>query len=187
MKGRLPKKITRRTFLSTSGKLGLGAVGILAGSTALFYYGAMKKKERVTPERPGSLVKLGGRNQLSTIKSFEKISYEATIRDAWVAKSVQGFLYVTNDAQDELLLMSPSCTHLGCSVEPVPEAGRSATDGLFFRCPCHGAEFDGWGNSVGSVALQGLDTFKPVIVDDEVYFDILAPIKGRPSSGASLK
>lgn len=31
-KGRLPQKISRRTFLSTTGKVALGAAGILVGS-----------------------------------------------------------------------------------------------------------------------------------------------------------
>jgi menaquinol-cytochrome c reductase iron-sulfur subunit len=83
-----------------------------------------------------------------------------------------------------LYIMSPSCTHLGCNVEPVPEAERGTITGLFFRCPCHGAEFDLRGNADGRVVLQGLDTFKLIISDGSVYIDILSPIKGRTANGA---
>jgi menaquinol-cytochrome c reductase iron-sulfur subunit len=173
-----PKKISRRSFLSTSGKLALGATGILAGSTGLFYYGAVTRKEKPQQERPGNIVELGSLSQLKAIKDVEKASYEGTIQDAWVTKEANGFVYVRNDANGELLIMSPICTHLGCIIDPVPEAKRGGAQGLFFLCPCHGAEFDPIGNSV-KVVLQGLDTYKPIISENKVYIDILAPIKGQ--------
>jgi menaquinol-cytochrome c reductase iron-sulfur subunit len=178
MNERMPKKISRRSFLSTSGKLALGAKGILAGSASLFYYGAITQKKRPLQERPGNIVELGVVSQLSAIKGVEKVSYEGSIQDAWVTKAVNGFVYVRNDPNGELLIISPICTHLGCIINPVPEAVRGGSKGLFFLCPCHGAEFDISGNAVG-VILQGLDTFKPIISKSSVYIDLLDPIKGQ--------
>jgi hypothetical protein len=40
-KDRLPQKISRMKFLSITGKVALGAAGILAGSAGLFYYGSL--------------------------------------------------------------------------------------------------------------------------------------------------
>jgi len=183
MNGRISKKITRRLFLSTSGKLALGVAAILAGSSGLFYIGAVKQKGRIAQERPGSMIELGKLEQLTAINGVDKVSYEATIRDAWVTKSIKGFVYVTGDTNGELLVMSPSCTHLGCTIEPASEAERdAAANGLYFRCPCHGAEFDVRGDAIGGVVLQGLDTFKPIIADGRVYVDILSPIKGSAAS-----
>jgi menaquinol-cytochrome c reductase iron-sulfur subunit len=173
-----PKKISRRSFLSTSGKLALGATGILAGSAGLFYYGAVTREEKPQQERPGNIVELGLLSQLKAIKDVEKVSYEGTIQDAWVTKAANGFVYVRSDSNGELHIISPICTHLGCSIDPVPETQRGGTKGLFFLCPCHGAEFDISGNAVG-VVLQGLDTYKPIISDSSVYIDILDPIKGQ--------
>jgi menaquinol-cytochrome c reductase iron-sulfur subunit len=178
MNENFPKKISRRSFLSTSGKLALGATGIMAASSGLFYYGEVTRKEKPQQERPGNIVELGALSQLKSIKVVEKASYEGTIQDAWVTTAANGFVYVRNDANGELLIMSPLCTHLGCSIDPVPEAKRGGSQGLFFLCPCHGAEFDPIGNCVKG-ALPGLVTYKPIISENKVYIDILAPIKGQ--------
>jgi menaquinol-cytochrome c reductase iron-sulfur subunit len=163
--------------LSTSGKLALGAAGILAGSTGLFYYGAIKYKGQSTQERPGNIVKLGDLNEFNALEGVKKVHYQAVIQDAWITKSINSFVYVNSDANGDLHIMSPSCTHLGCNIEPAPEAERGALNGLFFRCPCHGAEFDIEGNAV-KIVSQGLDTFQPIIAGSSVYIDILSPIKG---------
>ncbi|BBH22050.1 hypothetical protein Back11_33950 [Paenibacillus baekrokdamisoli] len=181
MNGRLPKKITRRAFLSTSAKLAFGIAGILLGSSGLFYYGAIQQKKREarmtrTSELPGNIVKIGEMEALKALQGFEKVAYSATIQDAWVTNSVQGFVYVTKSHTGELLILSPSCTHLGCTVEPATEAQRMKKKELFFLCPCHGAEFDKVGDAVG-VVVQGLDTYKPITAGGNVYIDIALPIK----------
>ncbi|QYR19333.1 Rieske 2Fe-2S domain-containing protein [Paenibacillus sp. sptzw28] len=111
------------------------------------------------------------------MEGVKKVHYQAVIQDAWVTKPINSFVYVKNDTKSGVHIMSPSCTHLGCEIEPAPEAERGAVNGLFFRCPCHGAEFDIKGNAVKAVS-QGLDTFEPIIIHNSVYIDILSPIKG---------
>lgn len=178
MNRKLPQKITRRLFLSTSSKLALGVAGILAGNTGLFYYGLVQQENRKTTDQelPGNIVKLGELDRLNSIQGFEKVSYKATIQDAWLTTSSQGFVYVTKGQDGEMLILSPVCTHLGCHVEPATELQRKEKKDLFFLCPCHGAQFDIAGNAVG-VVLRGLDTYKPIIAGGSVYFDILSPVK----------
>ncbi|MEF3303403.1 QcrA and Rieske domain-containing protein [Paenibacillus sp. GYB003] len=182
MNERFPKKVTRRTFFGTSGKLLLGAGAVLAGSAGLFYAGARSEKERKLHdrERPGNFVEIGELERLASIRDVEKVSYKTTIRDAWVEKSVEGFVYARGGPDGKPLIMSPLCTHLGCTVEPAPEAERSSGKELYFRCPCHGAEFDGRGNSIGKASLPGLATYKPMIADGKVYIDLLSPLKRAP-------
>ncbi|MGM0882954.1 MAG: ubiquinol-cytochrome c reductase iron-sulfur subunit [Bacillota bacterium] len=180
MNGRLPHKITRRSFLNSSGKLALGVAGILMGSTGLFYYGAVHEKKRgeqaneSAQEIPGKFVKIGEFEKLNAITGFEKVNYNATIQDAWIKTSKQGFVYVTKEDNGALFILSPACTHLGCSVEPATEAQRNRKKEIFFLCPCHGAEFDKLGDAVG-VVTQGLDTYKPIIIGSDVYIDISSP------------
>ncbi|CAH1222025.1 hypothetical protein PAECIP111891_05277 [Paenibacillus allorhizoplanae] len=175
----LPRKITRRAFLSTSSKVVLGVSGVLLGDTALFYYGAVhgkKQDEPATREIPSSFVKVGAIEQLHAMTGYEKIFYTATIEDAWVKTPKQGFVYVTKDERGALVILSPACTHLGCSVEPATEAQRSRKKELFFWCPCHGAEFDIVGTSVGMV-LPELERYKPLLIEGNVYVDISTPEK----------
>ncbi|CAN7274462.1 Rieske 2Fe-2S domain-containing protein [Paenibacillus sp. LjRoot153] len=175
----LPRKITRRAFLSTSSKVVLGVSGVLLGNTALFYYGAVhgqKQDEQATREIPSSFVKVGQVEHLQAMTGYEKVYYNATIEDAWVKTPKQGFVYVTKDERGALVILSPACTHLGCSVEPATEAQRNRKKDLFFWCPCHGAEFDTVGNAVG-MALPRLEKYHPLIIEGHVYVDISMPEK----------
>lgn len=181
MNERLPQKISRRAFLSTSGKLAIGITGLVAGSTGLFYYGALKHRVPASQEIPSHMAELGDLGQLTALQGMNKIHYEATIHDAWVTKPVKSFVYVSVDAKGGLLILSPVCTHLGCKIDPVPVEKRGGSKNLFFQCPCHGAEFDDKGNAVGVVS-QGLDSYEALVAEGKVYIDILAPIKGSISS-----
>lgn len=57
------------------------------------------------------------------------------IKDAWLEQDLEGFVYV-NVEDENLLIMSPICTHLGCTASHA-EATKQE-DGKFFYCPCHG-------------------------------------------------
>ena len=179
MNEKLPTKISRRAFLSKSGKMAVGVVGVLAGGSGLFYYQTVKQRERSSTEK---LVKLGELSKLTAMQGIEKVSYKVDTIEAGVTKSINAFVYVNRDIKGNLLIMSPRCTHLSCIIEPVPEAERGASNDLYFRCPCHGAEFDLIGNSVNGVVLQGLDTYKPIMNNGIVYIDISLPIKGPIAS-----
>lgn len=45
--------------------------------------------------------------------------------------------------------MSPVCTHLGCAVPIASEKERQSKPNLAFKCPCHGGQFDKFGNNIG--------------------------------------
>jgi len=178
-KDRLPQKISRRTFLSTTGKVTLGAAGILAGSTGLFYYGSLQQHKRVKAHSvkiPDSIVNLGELDRFRTVAGVEKIDYEAVIRDAWVTKPVKGFVYVTKDEAGDLIVFSPVCTHLGCTINPSSEAEKKTRSDMLFSCPCHGAQYDMKGNEI-RLHLRPLDTYQPFIADGNVYIDVSAPIQ----------
>ncbi|MBP1993006.1 QcrA and Rieske domain-containing protein [Paenibacillus eucommiae] len=182
-KDQLPKKISRRSFLSTTGKLTLGAAGILAGSAGLFYYGALQQRkgmEKSSAEIPENVVNLGEFDWFQTAQGVEKIDYEAVIRDAWATKPVKGFVYVTKDETGKLVVFSPVCTHLGCTINPSSETEKKSRPEMLFSCPCHGAQYDAKGNEI-RLQLPPLDTYEPIIAGGSVYIDISAPIKRQRS------
>lgn len=181
MKEQVPRKMSRRAFIGTTGKLAIGFTAALSGTTGLFYYGARTNKSEANVERPGNIVDLGNYEELSSLTEPTKFHYEAVHVDAWYTKPLRGFVYVASDSDGQLLIMSPACTHLGCSVEPATDVQRAKKEDLYLICPCHGAEFGRYGDTVSRVVSRGLDTFDPIIAGGRVYFDVMQPIR-RPES-----
>ncbi|SFS71512.1 ubiquinol-cytochrome c reductase iron-sulfur subunit [Paenibacillus sp. BC26] len=172
-----PARITRRAFIGTTGKLAIGVVGALAGTTGLFYYGAIKHRGNVNEGLPQSYALLGDYNWLMSLNKVVKMDYTAIYDDAWNSKPVKGFVYVAVDDQGMLRIMSPACSHLGCTIEPATDAQISAAKdkSTYFHCPCHGAQFDRVGNAT-FVVTRGLDLYEPIVSGGYVYMDIMKPI-----------
>lgn len=174
----VPRKISRRAFLGTAAKVGIGAAGLLAASSGLFYYGAVKHRKTAKPALPANMVKLGTVAELKRLTGVARIDYEAERVDAWYAKPVKGYVYVTFDAKGELLVLSPACSHLGCSVVPAKKTQQNGNEDMYFWCPCHGAGFDSEGGAVFAVT-RGLDTYEPIVHDGSVYVDIMRTVEGK--------
>ncbi|WP_165822485.1 ubiquinol-cytochrome c reductase iron-sulfur subunit [Paenibacillus montanisoli] len=178
MSDHLPDKISRRAFLGSSAKLAVGIAGLLAGTTGLFVYGAHKHRGLGSGARPGHIVELGELEWLRSLNTVKRMNYEAVYEDAWNSKPVKGFVFVTTEADGSVLIMSPACTHLGCTIAPSTDVGfHEAKDGqLYFQCPCHGAQFDHRGHSI-NLGLNRLDLYEPIIEGSTVYFDMMKPIR----------
>ncbi|WP_181909351.1 Rieske (2Fe-2S) protein [Paenibacillus taihuensis] len=178
MNNRMPRKLSRRAFLGSTGKLALGVAAALSGTTGLFYYGAKThKNEAEAEQRPGNIALLGSYEELSALTAMKMIHYEAEHVDAWYKKPLRGFVYVTTDAAGQILIISSACSHLGCTVEPATDAQRKKTKDLVLICPCHGAEFGKYGDTVSAFVNRGLDTYEPIIAGGGVYFDVMQPIQ----------
>ncbi|MBO7743297.1 Rieske 2Fe-2S domain-containing protein [Paenibacillus sp. MWE-103] len=178
MDRKVPHTITRRAFLGTTAKLAIGAAALLAGSTGLFYYGAVThRKSPAAGPPPGNYARLGAAADLERLRGVTRVDYEAEYIDAWYTKPAKGFVYIAAGEDGKLLILSPACSHLGCSVVPATEAQRAGRPETYFWCPCHGAEFDAAGGATFAVE-RGLDTFEPVFLDGSVYIDIMKPIPG---------
>ena len=69
------------------------------------------------------------------------MSYDKKIIDGWNKRTVTSTAWVYR-SNGELIALSPTCTHLGCTVS-FDEKRDS------FACPCHGGLYDREGNVIG--------------------------------------
>lgn len=66
-------------------------------------------------------------------------------------------LIVVRTGEDSFAVLSPVCTHLGCTVRREPS---------FFRCPCHGSTYTLEGTVVRGPATNSLDRYPVQQVND---------------------
>lgn len=177
----LPQKISRRKFLSGAGWLIGGAVAYAAGSGALFYSAAMenKKQGKTRPVQNQTLVLLGEKSKYTQIQDVAKVDYNTDIQDGWVTQNINGFVYMNKDREGNLLIMSPICTHLGCTVPTASEEAKQKNPRLAFLCPCHGGEYDATGINIGGPPPRPLDVFEPIEQEGKLYFNYFAPIQRK--------
>lgn len=122
------------------------------------------------------MANLGPLSELEKGQFPKKVPYKVTIKDAWAEQEMDSFVYINKNNEDNsLLIMSPICTHLGCT------AGEADVEmqktGVRFYCPCHGGQYDENGINVGGPPPRPLDTFDSYVQDGNVYIAVLSPIK----------
>lgn len=164
-------EINRRDFLKNATK---GTLGIVALSVLPLGLAACNDKEQKIDT--GAMANLGPLSEIEKGPFPKKVEYVATIKDAWVTQEQKGFVYVAKDEEkQELLFMSPICTHLGCSAGYANDQQKA--EGMMFYCPCHGGQYDELGNNIGGPPPRPLDIFQPIIQEGDVYIAVLSPIK----------
>jgi cytochrome b6-f complex iron-sulfur subunit len=88
------------------------------------------------------------------------------IKSARMLKNVHGNSLITvRMAEDQVLVFSSVCTHLGCAVNWDPTAGS-------FHCPCHDARFDTSGNVLSGPPEQPLPTYPVRIEADSIFVTV---------------
>lgn len=158
----------RREFLSKTVK---GAAGLFALSILPIGLSACSENKKINTS---AMANLGPLSELEEGKFPKKVSYKVKIKDAWVESEREGFVYINKNIKDNsLLIMSPICTHLGCTVADTDIEMRN--DGIQFYCPCHGGQFDEYGINIGGPPPRPLDIFESFIQDGNVYIAILSP------------
>jgi len=79
-----------------------------------------------------------------------QLEYVATLQDGYHETKTQKAVWAVKQANGEVIVFSPICTHLGCGYH-WDAAGQQ------FKCPCHGSVFDMSGRVVGGPAPRPLD------------------------------
>jgi cytochrome b6-f complex iron-sulfur subunit len=138
------ERVSRRSFL----KRGVGALSVIAalevgGASLLFI------QSRAEAGRSGRVVEAGKVNSfpLGSVTEFPKAGF---------------FLIRAHDGG--FLAVHRRCPHLGCTVDWKPGYEQ-------FFCPCHGANFDFYGNFEGPPVPRSLDLFAVLIEDGKVRVD----------------
>ncbi|MET3504432.1 ubiquinol-cytochrome c reductase iron-sulfur subunit [Halalkalibacter oceani] len=94
----------------------------------------------------------------------QKFPFSFDQTDAWYESEVTHDAYIYLNG-DEVVALSPVCTHLGCTVTYGHEENP---DG--FRCPCHFGMFSKEGINVpGTPPQRPLDVFEVTVEDGKVY------------------
>jgi menaquinol-cytochrome c reductase iron-sulfur subunit len=172
------KGVSRREALGTMGKAVAGGAIVLSGIGGITYLDKNIKKAQATQNKgKGNLAYIGEENDFANISGPMKVDYEVEVEDGWVTQNIKGFVYVTKDDKNKLLIMSPVCTHLGCSVPFAAEDKKKDNSDLTFLCPCHQGQYDDQGINIGGPPPRPLDVFKPVIKDGKVYIYVLSPVR----------
>jgi len=134
-------RISRRGFL----RLGVGALGALAlleaGGAGFLYLRARSLEGEY-----------GGPVTAGIVDEFQPGS---------VTEFQHEKFFLIRAADGGFLAVHNRCTHLGCTVNWVPEQNE-------FVCPCHAANFDFYGNFEGPPVPRPLDTFAVEFKDNLV-------------------
>ncbi|AGE21382.1 MULTISPECIES: ubiquinol-cytochrome c reductase iron-sulfur subunit [Geobacillus] len=162
--------LNRREFLSRSLK---GAAELLAVSVLPAGLAACSNDKKTV--NTSSMANLGPLSELEKGEFPKKVPYKVTIKDAWTKQEREGFVYINKNEDGSLLIMSPICTHLGCTVGDAEENMQKT--GIRFLCPCHAGQYDEYGINVGGPPPRPLDTFDAYIQDGNVYIAVLSPRK----------
>lgn len=135
---------SRRTFFRwvTAGVAGLIGVGLAV--PLLGYVISPALKRRVRP-----WVDVGSVQDLP-IGDPKQLEHVTTIQDGYLKSRSQKAIWAVKQADGQVKVFSPMCTHLGCGY-------RWDGDEKKFKCPCHGSMFDIEGHVLAGPAPRPLD------------------------------
>ncbi|MFD1018476.1 ubiquinol-cytochrome c reductase iron-sulfur subunit [Thalassobacillus hwangdonensis] len=132
------KQVSRRQFLNytLTGVGGFMAAGMLAPMVRFAIDPVLK------PSQEGELAPVTEMDKLSN--EPQRFDWKIEQVDGWYESQVQKSAWVYLDENDEVVALSPICTHLGCTVN---WASNEEYPNEFY-CPCHGGRYEKSGNNV---------------------------------------
>ncbi|SFK00240.1 menaquinol-cytochrome c reductase iron-sulfur subunit [Halobacillus dabanensis] len=154
------KRVSRRQFLNytLTGVGGFMAAGMLAPMVRFAIDPVLTKKES------GDFVSVASVDEITN----EPQRFEWTIDqvDAWYESEVQKTAWVYRNENDEIVALSPICTHLGCTVD---WASNEEYPNEFF-CPCHGGRYKKNGENIpGTPPTAPLPHFEFKVEEGMLY------------------
>jgi menaquinol-cytochrome c reductase iron-sulfur subunit len=135
---------TRRRFFQWAIRGAAGFIGLSLAVPLVGYLIAPAFKRRAQP-----WVDVAAPDELATGVP-KQLDYVATVQDGYLETKTQRAVWAVKQANGEVTVFSPMCTHLGCGYH-WDAAGQQ------FKCPCHGSVFDVSGRVVAGPAPRPLD------------------------------
>ena len=141
-----PEKSNRRSFLAALLAAGSATVGALLAIPLVRFtlHPVLARTTEKSWSDVGSLDEF--QNLAAPVKKLVTIEQ----RDGWRKIVLEKPVYVSKDGQDQLIVLSAVCTHLGCTV-PWVERERK------FVCPCHLGTFASDGRLLGGPPPRDMD------------------------------
>ncbi|MGJ9382025.1 menaquinol-cytochrome C reductase [Salipaludibacillus neizhouensis] len=95
----------------------------------------------------------------------QRVDFNVEIVDAWHTSEQSQSAWIYKEG-DEIVALSPTCTHLGCTVNW--DANEDYPGNYF--CPCHGGRFEKDGTNIaGTPPTRPLDIYDVEVRDGMVY------------------
>lgn len=143
---------TRRRFFELVIKASAGFIALSLGTPLVTYVISPALKRRAQ-----QWVDVASAAELPTGVP-KQLEYVATVQDGYLESKTQKAVWAVKQANGDVTVFSPMCTHLGCGYHWDGGAQQ-------FKCPCHGSVFDISGRVVGGPAPRPLDAL-PSKVDN---------------------
>ncbi|TXL67851.1 ubiquinol-cytochrome c reductase iron-sulfur subunit [Cerasibacillus terrae] len=155
------KQVTRRQFLNytLTGVGGFMAAGLLMSPLRMAIDPVLQ------PSGDGDYANVGLAVDDIT-KDPQPVEWEIEQVDAWYKSDVTQKAFVFKDDKDEIVALSPKCTHLGCMVSW--EGSESHPDQ--FYCPCHDGRFTKDGTNIeGTPPTEPLHEYEHKVEDGMLF------------------
>ena len=98
----------------------------------------------------------------------------------WAGVSARAAAWVRRDGEQQFVAFAVNCTHLGCPVRWLPDAG-------LFMCPCHGGVYYEDGARASGPPERGLFEYAYKVEDGKLYIKAgELPTPSSPSKSSGL-
>ncbi|MBM4124109.1 MAG: Rieske 2Fe-2S domain-containing protein [Nitrospira sp.] len=92
----------------------------------------------------------------------KQLDYLQAVQDGWLTTKLHKAVWAIKQADGQVIVFSPLCTHLGC--------GYSWDDpDRKFKCPCHGSVYDVTGKVIGGPAPRHLDVLPSKVENGKLF------------------
>lgn len=143
---------SRRTFFQWFITGAAALIGLSLAVPLLGYVVSPALKRRTKP-----WVAVGAPEEL-TPGEPKQLEYVATVQDGYLERKTHKAVWAVKQADGEITVFSPMCTHLGCGYHWDPSERK-------FKCPCHGSVYDVDGRVLGGPAPRRLDVLPSKLED----------------------